>query len=366
DSLDDLDLGGPGQRATREEDGIVLLEVKAVRPRESAPLGSASARADMKEYLQASTFAQSDDPAVVSVARRVTTGARSSLDAAKRLERWVARNVAAKGFGTGFATASEVMRDRTGDCSEHAVLLCALLRAAGIPSRGAMGIVYAELPGQGSAFWYHMWSEAWVGEWVPLDAAFPGAFVDAAHLRLGSLALTGMMPGSGAVKLVRVFGQLEICVVEYASRGRTYEVGPRTEFRGGRYRDLDEGVSFEPPAGWDLVRAGDSRLEAKGALAALAGRKGEGQIVLISTPLAGGKTLEDIVEGMGRRNTVSGRRKTSLGGEDAVRVSYKSDGKAREAVAATRGGRFYLLRLEPATDEGVRALEAVAGSFRFE
>ncbi|MHC5058236.1 MAG: transglutaminase domain-containing protein, partial [Planctomycetota bacterium] len=125
DALDDLDLDGPGQRATREEDGIVLLEVKAVRPRGSAPLGSASARADMKEYLQASTFAQSDDPAVVSVARRVTRGARTSLDAAKRLERWVAKNVAAKGFGTGFATASEVMQDRAGDCSEHAVLLCA-------------------------------------------------------------------------------------------------------------------------------------------------------------------------------------------------------------------------------------------------
>jgi hypothetical protein len=176
-----------------------------------------------------------------------------------------------------------------------------------------------------------------------------------------------MTPGSDALKLIRVFGQLEICVIEYTSRGRTYEVGPRTDFKNGRYRDLDEGVSFEPPEGWDLVRAGDSRLKAKGAVAALAESGGEGRIVLVSTPIADGKTLDGIVNGMARRNAVTGRRKATLGGADAVRVAYKSPrGEAREGVAAVRGGRFYLLRLEPATPPGVRALEAVARSFRFE
>ena len=366
DSLDDLTLDGPGQRATREADGTVLLEVKAVAPSKSSPLGETSGLADKKKYLAASTFVQSDDPAVVRVARRETVGARSSLEAAKRLERWVARNLGNKGFGTGFATASEVMQNRAGDCSEHSVLLCALLRAAGIPSRGATGLVYVDFP-EGPAFWYHMWSEAWVGEWVPLDAVFPARYVDAAHIRLAEMDLAGMTPGSDALKLIRVFGQLEICVIEYASRGRTYEVGPRTEFKGGRYRDLDEGVSFAPPEGWDLVRAGDSRLKSKGAVAALAERKGEGRIVLVSTPVAGGKTLGDIVDGMARRNAVTDRRKATLGGADAVRVRYKSPrGEAREGVAAVRGGRFYLLRLEPATPPGVRALEAVARSFRFE
>jgi len=364
-ALDDLQLDGPGQKATREADGTVLLEATAVRPRDSAPLGDTSGLPDAKKYLQPSTFAQSDDPAVVRVAHRMSVGARSSLHAAKKLERWVMTNITTKGFGTGFATASEVMKNRAGDCSEHAVLLCALLRAAGIPSRGASGIVYAEFPGKGLAFWCHMWSEAWVGEWVPLDAAVYGSFVDAAHIRLAEMDLAGMTPGADAVKLIAVLGGLKICVIDYTSRGRRYEVGPRTELKGGRYRDLDEGVSFKVPGGWDLVRAGDSRLEDRGAVAALLERDGKGRIVLVSAP-SGKLRLDKIVGRMGKRNTVTAKRPATLGGMAAVRVSYKSDGERREGVAAIRGERFYLLRLGPATGEGVLTLDAVAASFRFE
>jgi len=364
-ALDDLTLDGPGQKATPEADGTALLEVKAVRPRTGAPLGQASDRPDMRKYLEASTFAQSDDPAVIEVARHVTAGATSSLDAAKRLERWVATQVTNKGFGTGFATASEVMKNRAGDCSEHAVLLCALLRAAGIPSRGASGVVYAEFPGKGLAFWCHMWSEAWVGEWMPLDAAVYGSFVDASHIRLAEMDLAGMTPGADAVKLIGVLGGLEICVIDYTSRGRKHEVGPRTDLRDGHYRDLDEGVSFEVPGGWDLVRAGDSRLENKGAVAALLEREGKGRIVLISAP-SGKQGLGEIVDRMGKRNAIAHKRSATLGGRPAVRVSYESDGERREGVAAIRGERFYLLRLGPATSAGVKTLDAVAASFRFE
>ena len=35
-------------------------------------------------------------------------------------------------------------RTRSGDCSEHAVLLTALLRARGIPARVSHGLVYLE------------------------------------------------------------------------------------------------------------------------------------------------------------------------------------------------------------------------------
>ena len=364
-ALDNLKLDGPGQKATPEADGTVILEVRAVRPRKGTPLGQAADRPDMRKYLEASTFAQSDDPAVIGVARRVTAGATSGLDAAKRLEHWVATHVTNKGFGTGFATASEVMKNRAGDCSEHAVLLCALLRAAGIPSRGASGLVYADLPGKGPAFWYHMWSEAWVGEWLPLDAAVFDRFVDAAHIRLAEMDLAGMTPGADAVKLIGVLGQIEICVIDYTSCGRTYEVGPRTELRGGRYRDLDEGVSFEVPRGWDLVRAGDSRLKDRGAVAALREEKGKGRIVLVSAP-SGKLPLGEIVDRMGRRNTIAAKRQATLGGKIAVRVTYESDGERREGVAAIQGKRFFLLRLGPATGEGVLTLDAVAASFRFE
>merc|ERR1712086_413107 len=43
---------------------------------------------------------------------------------------------------------SEVVRSQTGDCSEYAVLLCALLRADNIPARICSGLVYVEKHGE--------------------------------------------------------------------------------------------------------------------------------------------------------------------------------------------------------------------------
>lgn len=80
----------------------------------------------------------------------------------------------------GSGTASEVARARTGDCSEHAVLLVALLRAQGIPARQVTGMSYAGdegFVGNSNCFIYHAWTLAWlknaqgVSRWVNLDAA---------------------------------------------------------------------------------------------------------------------------------------------------------------------------------------------------
>ena len=62
-----------------------------------------------------------------------------------------------KSLGVGFASASEVCATREGDCSEHAVLLVALLRAAGIPSRAVSGVVYVDsFVGERQVFGFHV------------------------------------------------------------------------------------------------------------------------------------------------------------------------------------------------------------------
>ena len=83
-------------------------------------------------------------------------------------------------------------RTGSGDCTEHAVLLAALLKARMIPSRVCHGLVYVELGGSainGQAevdaegnvidsaasgdgqFGWHMWSQALInGHWHDLDA----------------------------------------------------------------------------------------------------------------------------------------------------------------------------------------------------
>lgn len=73
----------------------------------------------------------------------------------------------------GIRPASEVAHSTRGDSTDHAVLLAALLRARGIPSRLALGVRY--LAGESPAMGYHMWTLAHVdGAWVPLDATVGG------------------------------------------------------------------------------------------------------------------------------------------------------------------------------------------------
>ena len=85
------------------------------------------------------------------------------------------------------STPTTQARTGSGDCTEHAVLLAALLKARMIPSRVCHGLVYVELGGSainGQAedgmesaassdgqFGWHMWSQALInGHWHDLDA----------------------------------------------------------------------------------------------------------------------------------------------------------------------------------------------------
>ena len=364
-----LNLDGPGQKVERTaEDGSVLLRVRSVKPDPERVVPHPIRDPDMKKYLDPSTFVQSDDAEIMRVAREVASHVRSSYAAAKRLEQWVFRNVREKSLGRAFASAKEVMQDRTGDCTEHAVLLAALLRAAGIPSRGASGILYFELPGAGPAFAYHMWTEAYVGDWVPLDATLAGSFVDATHIRLAESDLAGMSPAGGMLEIVQVFGRLKIEIVEYAAGERPVRPGGkrRRSVVETRYRDLDYGISFAVPEGWDVLHAGDLGIVEKGAVTCLVRRGGKERIALFARDVAPGAILSEVVERQTARFDVKERTAARLGGRPALKLTYEKEGRPRQGVAAKREGTLYLLRLEPVTPAGSEALAEVAESFRFE
>ncbi|MGD9201101.1 MAG: transglutaminase domain-containing protein, partial [Chitinispirillia bacterium] len=60
-----------------------------------------------------------------------------------------------------------------GDCTEHAVLTAAMCRAAGIPSRIAVGIAYVDtFLGRKNIFVPHAWTQVFIqGKWYSIDAA---------------------------------------------------------------------------------------------------------------------------------------------------------------------------------------------------
>lgn len=207
------------QRVERINDRAARVTV-GVEPGE----GAAPADAEREAALKPSAMVDQDDPAVRALhAQAPKRGAIGSAERAEGWRRFVHRTIRAKDLSVGLATASETARTKTGDCSEHAVLLAALLRADGIPARVVSGLTYADaFAGQKNVFGYHMWSQALLGEgdrarWVDLDATLGDATpFDATHIALGVTTFSELSGDNPMLTLVPLLGRLEIQVEKSA------------------------------------------------------------------------------------------------------------------------------------------------------
>ena len=134
----------------------------------------------------ANDWLQSTEPEVIALAARATDGATTPRERMQRLEAFVRDYIRIKSLDVGYASALEVVRTPEGDCTEHAVLLAALGRASGIPTRVVDGLAYAPgFGGKGDVFVPHAWIQAWVdGRWRGYDAALGG--FDSAHIALAT------------------------------------------------------------------------------------------------------------------------------------------------------------------------------------
>lgn len=174
---------------------------------------SASVTKVADEFLESSQYLQRDDELVQKHANRAAGDATDPAEIARRMETYVHQKLTSKNFSTAMASAAEVARNLEGDCTEHAVLLAAMLRAKGIPSRVVVGMVYAD---RLFAFGGHMWTEANLdGHWIPLDATLGQGGIGAAHIKLAesSLSDTGPAALSGFAPLMTVIGKLKLEVV---------------------------------------------------------------------------------------------------------------------------------------------------------
>jgi len=177
---------------------------------------------DDPRFLKATGAVDAEDPAIVALVGEALAGvAGDDAGRAEALRRFAHLYIDEKNLGVGFATASEVCRTREGDCSEHAVLLAAMLRAADIPSRVATGLIYAEqFVGRSGIFGYHVWTQALVEvdgapTWLDLDATLHAATpFDATHIALSTSALGESDTMNAMSAVAAVLGALEIEVVE--------------------------------------------------------------------------------------------------------------------------------------------------------
>lgn len=136
---------------------------------------------DASDYA-ANDWLQSTAPEIVDLANAAVGDVEDAAGRMQRLEQFVRGFIKDKNLGVGYASALEVARKPEGDCTEHAVLLAALGRAAGIATRVVDGLAYApNFAGAGNVFVPHAWVQAWVDDrWQSYDAALAG--FDAGHI----------------------------------------------------------------------------------------------------------------------------------------------------------------------------------------
>jgi hypothetical protein len=155
-------------------------------------------------FLRPEALIQSDHERIRSLVRSILGESHrmTPLAKARLLMEWAYRHIEKRPV-LSLPDALSTLENRMGDCNEHAVLLAAMARAAGIPARVEAGLVYMR-----GKFYYHAWNLLFIGRWVTADALFGQLPADATHLRL----VTGSMKQQ--VDLMGVIGNISIEILD--------------------------------------------------------------------------------------------------------------------------------------------------------
>jgi transglutaminase-like putative cysteine protease len=206
------------QRVEMSEDGkSAILTIDINNPQSASAADEAN-----PEYLAASAMIDTNDELIQKLAKRATASVKGDSDdavgtmqRAEALRQFVRKHISKKGMATAFASASETAKMKTGDCSEHGVLLCALLRADGIPARVATGLVYVDqFEGNAGIFGWHMWTQALIDDkWVDLDATMRERF-NATHVLTSASSLDDGAFNADMAAIVQMIGNLKIEVLD--------------------------------------------------------------------------------------------------------------------------------------------------------
>jgi len=166
-----------------------LEEARQLPYRNIGESGAADAR-----YLADSPLLGLNDPSIDGLLARLGAGKGATRwELACLVNTFVFNHIRDKGLEVGFASAFDVAKNPSGDCTEHAVLMVALLRRLGVPARAALGWAGLEVGGEAS-LGLHSWVEAKIGNrWIPFDPTFDqcpaGAFrVASSNSDLASIA----------------------------------------------------------------------------------------------------------------------------------------------------------------------------------
>lgn len=210
--------------------------------------------AGFEAELASAGFILPADERIAAQAAEIVGTETSARAAARALCQWVNEFIRSEMIAETLS-GPEVLERGVGKCTEYSTLYASLARAAGIPTRIALG--QRRFSGAGGESWGgHMWNEVFVGEWVPVDASaneFGGS------LDLLKFVHSDTVEGTQVLRW-RLTLSLELGIADVKLRHA--ETGAAaTGLSGLTYINAEFGFRFElPDATWTLEdrREGDA------------------------------------------------------------------------------------------------------------
>lgn len=197
--LNVVDFALHGERQKFSED-VLRIEREQVSPSDTYKIPLKDRR--FGSFLNPTAFLQSDHPSIRDRAVEILGTETDAHRAVVRLKNWVYNEIE-KQPTISIPNALQVLQTKKGDCNEHAVLFNALARAAGIPAKTVVGLVYLR-----GAFYYHAWSEVWLGKWISVDSVLDQFPADVTHVKF----IEGEIDRQ--LDMLKLIGNLRIEVLE--------------------------------------------------------------------------------------------------------------------------------------------------------
>jgi len=129
-------------------------------------------------FLEPAALIQSDHPIILKQLWQIISEKDAPVVRIQKITEWIFRNIEKRPV-LSVPNALETLENRMGDCNEHAVLLAAFARAAGIPARIETGLVHLR-----GRFYYHAWNSVFLGKWITVDSLMNQIPADVTHISL--------------------------------------------------------------------------------------------------------------------------------------------------------------------------------------
>lgn len=154
-------------------------------------------------FIGSTPFIQSDHKKVKTLVQEIVEPGDLPLAKVIKLMDWIQNNIKRQPV-LSVPDALSTLENRVGDCNEHAVLMAALARAAGIPAKVEAGLVYMN-----NRFYYHAWNLVYLGNWITADSVLNQIPADVTHIRFTSGGQETQLD------LMGVIGNIKLTIISY-------------------------------------------------------------------------------------------------------------------------------------------------------